>query len=330
MNTKKLRVIVPLAIVAISGIAFATHTSLGTLSALGWQDISLICPLGALSAMIALKTVIPRAVVSLVLTIIAIIVLGRAFCAWVCPVPVFSKLRGILKKNEGAPSEKDVLNGSASAGANTGETELSAETCASIRTQAEALRCKDAASGQNAEACASCGKKRENDPSASRGIVLGGALLSAAIFGFPVFCLICPIGLTFALVFVLIMLFGNGDVTLSVVLIPVILLVEVVFFRKWCSHICPLSIMMSLIGKLNKTFKPAIDNSTCLESSRGIHCGKCAEACEVGIDPRHPENGADLSECAKCRACVDACPAHAISMPLILPSDSSKEAETKS
>ena len=36
----------------------------------------------------------------------------------------------------------------------------------------------------------------------SRHYVLGGALLSTAVFGFPVFCLVCPIGLTFATVLV--------------------------------------------------------------------------------------------------------------------------------
>ena len=34
-------------------------------------------------------------------------------------------------------------------------------------------------------------------------MVLAGALASSAAFGFPVFCLICPVGLTFALVIAL-------------------------------------------------------------------------------------------------------------------------------
>lgn len=46
----------------------------------------------------------------------------------------------------------------------------------------------------------------------------------------------------------------------------------------------------------------------------GAHCGVCAEVCEQGIDPRHPERGADWSECTKCRACVEACPGNAITM----------------
>ena len=53
MNTKRLRTIIPLAVIAVVAVGFATHVGVGTLSAIGWQDISLLCPLGALMTMIA-------------------------------------------------------------------------------------------------------------------------------------------------------------------------------------------------------------------------------------------------------------------------------------
>ena len=159
-------------------------------------------------------------------------------------------------------------------------------------------------------------------PADSRHIILGGTLLSAAIFGFPVFCLVCPVGLSFALVFLLIALFGGGDVTWSVLIIPVLIAAEVIFFRKWCSHLCPISSFMSLIGRANRTFQPAIDDAKCLETSHGATCGRCAEVCEVGINPRHPELGTTFNECTRCRACADVCPGHAISFPLYRPQDS--------
>jgi ferredoxin-type protein NapH len=117
-------------------------------------------------------------------------------------------------------------------------------------------------------------------------------------------------------VFIIINLFGAGDVTWSVIAIPIVLLIEVVFFRKWCSHICPISALMSLVGKLNRTVLPRVNTNTCLEI-HGIECGKCAHVCEMSIDPRHPERGNSWSECTRCRACVDNCPAHAIDMPLL-------------
>lgn len=298
MKSSKLRVIIPLAILAIAGIGFVAHTGFGTLSAIGWEDVSLLCPLGALTTMLASKTVIPRAIISLIVATIAIIILGRAFCGWICPVPVVSKLRTAFKKRSHA-SEHDGA-GREKGGTAAKEESLSAEEKALLKTH-----------------CGAC-HAHADAPSNSRHFILGGSLLSAAIFGFPVFCLICPIGLSFAFVFVLIMLFGNGDVTWSVVAIPVVLLVEVVFFRKWCSHLCPLSALMGLLGKANRTFRPTIDDTKCLETAHGVSCGRCSQVCEVAIDPRHPElSAADMAECTRCRACVDACPGNAISIPLL-------------
>ena len=305
MKSDKRRIIIPLAVLIVAGVGFATHNGLGTLSAVGWESISVLCPLGALGTMLASKTIVPRAVISLVIAIIAIIILGRAFCGWICPVPVWSKLRGIAKKQE--PAAKDDAKPADAAG------DAKADVPDALTPEELKLLKRG---------CKGCGAVA---PSNSRHIVLGGALLSAAIFGFPVFCLICPIGLSFAFLFVLILLFGGGDVTWSVVLIPALLLVEVVFFRKWCSHICPLSALMSLVGKFNRTLRPAIDDTKCLETSHGKKCGRCSQVCEVAIDPRHPELGADMSECIRCRKCVDACPGSAISMPFIAKKNGSVE-----
>ncbi len=296
MKTTTLRVLIPLAILLLGGIGFVAHTGFGSLSAIGWQDIAILCPLGALGTLLASKTVVPRVLISLLIAIAGIVLLGRAFCGWICPVPVWSKLRDIFKKPEQKTSAKAV------------EGEAAPATAVDAPLTEKELKSLKTACGHSCHA---------SKPSDSRHIVLGSALLSAAIFGFPVFCLVCPIGLSFAFVFVLINLFGAGDVTISVIAIPVLLLIEVVFFKKWCSHICPLSAFMSLVGKLNRTFRPTIDDSKCLETAKGATCGRCADVCDVAINPRHPELGTNWSECTKCRACVDACPGKAISMPLI-------------
>ena len=294
MKSKKLRIFAPLAVLAIVSAGFALNTGVGTLSAIGWGDVSLLCPLGALESLLASKTLVPRALVSVVVAIAAILLLGRAFCAWICPVLLVSKLRGAFKKGPAAGDE----------------AEQAKPAAAKPLSRAERAALKGCNAG-----CSSCADvKAKLD---SRHLVLGGSLLSAAVFGFPVFCLICPIGLTFASILLLMLLFGDGDVTWSIIVAPALLLAEVVFFREWCSKICPLSAFMSLIGKLNRTFRPVVDEVRCLESAKGATCGICAEACEQHIDPRHPERGASWSECTKCRACVDACPAHAISMPLL-------------
>ena len=297
--SKKLRIAIPIIVMAVLAVAYALHLPLGSLSNFGWETISVLCPLGALTTMLASKTLIPHALISLVIAVVAILLLGRAFCGWICPTPVLSRLRyAFTSKSKLKAKEEEAAQG------NDGQSSDKIEL-----TDADRALLKSACRGHG-----SCASKGTLD---SRHLVLGGTLLSAAIFGFPVFCLICPIGLTFATIVLLMLLFGVGDLTLGVIVAPIILLIEVVFFRKWCSHICPLSAIMSLVGKANRTFVPTIDDSKCLETSKGVACGKCSQVCEVKIDPRHPELGSHMSECIKCRACVEACPGHAISMPLV-------------
>ena len=152
----------------------------------------------------------------------------------------------------------------------------------------------------------------------SRHFVLGGALLSTVIFGFPVFCLFCPVGLTFATALIVWRLFAFGDVTISVLLIPAVLIVELVVLRKWCTRFCPLAALMNLASRFSRTTRPVIDEAKCIETTTGKPCSKCAIACEHDINLRHPDFGErTLADCTRCHACVEACPTHAVSMPFI-------------
>jgi ferredoxin-type protein NapH len=367
MKSTQLRIITALAAVVIVIIGFLTNFSIGTISAVGWADISILCPLGALGTMLASKLLVPRALISLAIAIVLIIVLGRAFCAWVCPVPLVQRIRHLFSRKPPAIKSKspleitqktiansatdDATNGTAgdivggmTSGMTSGATDGTiGGTISGVANDATGTTENNVNSGigENAKVgalaplstaeqtalatsgCTSCAKKRSAVD--ARHFVLGGSLLSAAIFGFPIFCLICPIGLSFASILLVIRLFGNGDVTWSLIAVPLLLIVEVVVFRKWCSNLCPLSAFMSLIGKLNRTFKPTIDDTTCLETAQGRSCGICGKVCPEGIDPRHPElSTAAWSECTKCRECVDACPSKALRMPLFLPTATTK------
>ncbi len=305
-NSKTLRTLTALAVIVIVFVGFLTNLGIGTISAPGIWDISILCPLGALGTMLASKMMVPRALVSLVIMVVLIIIFARAFCGWICPVPLVQKLRDLFSKPQTKKAKAEDADGTKAANV----APLTDEEKAALATGCE----KDA---KGLAGCASCAKKR-GDAVDARHFVLGGALVSTFIFGFPVFCLVCPIGLTFATILLLVNLFGQGDVTWSLIVVPALLIAEVVLFKKWCHKLCPLSAFMSLIAKLNRTFKPTIDDAKCLETSKGATCGRCGKACNEGIDPRHPElSEAAWSECTKCRSCVDACPANAITMPLI-------------
>ena len=317
-NSKKLRIITAVAAIVIITIGFLTHWGIGTMSAPGIWDISILCPLGALGTMLASKTMVPRALISLIIMIVLIVIFARAFCGWICPIPLVKKLRTLFSKGNGNKKAEanDEAKETVKVSDDSGDSGKKAEAIAPLSKEEKELL-KGGCGSSDKSACASCASVRGKAVDA-RHFVLGGAVLSTFAFGFPVFCLICPIGLTFATILLLINLFGNGDVSWTVVVVPALLIAEVVLFKKWCHNLCPLSAFMSLIAKANRTFVPTIDDSKCLETSKGATCGRCGKACEEGIDIRHPElSSAALSECLKCRACVDACPAHAVSMPLL-------------
>ena len=94
-NSKTLRTLTALAVIVIVFVGFLTNLGIGTTSAPGIWDISILCPLGALGTMLASKMMVPRALVSLVIMVVLIVIFARAFCGWMCPVPLVQKLRGV-------------------------------------------------------------------------------------------------------------------------------------------------------------------------------------------------------------------------------------------
>ena len=278
----KFRRALPALVLLMCAVAFVAMVPLGNISAFGWESISAICPMGALSSLLASKTLVPRVLISLVIALALILLFGRAFCSWICSVPFVERILGLRD----------------------GDCEGGRKVAAGKEK------------GSCSQGCSGCAKARGKAVD-SRHFVLGGTLLSAAVFGFPVFCLICPIGLTFATIFLVLRLFG-GSVSWALLVVPALLIVELFLARKWCHRICPLGALMSLVSKGNRTFVPTIDKDMCLEETRGAHCGRCHAACPEGIDLRNLAGSlVAINECVKCRACVEACPAHAISVPFL-------------
>lgn len=300
MKFKNARTVVAVVAFAALAVCLIANVAAGTWCGFGAADISVLCPVGALLSMVAAKTLIPRAVISIVVAIALVLLLGRLFCGWVCPVTLWRRVKEFF-----TPVKKLEERKAADAKVNQA---LAAEEIAAL---------KAAPSGHACGACGACGAKR-NAKFDSRHAVLGGAVLTTAVFGFPVFCLVCPVGLSFAAVALLVGLFGAGDLNWSLLFVPAMLIIELVFLRKWCGRFCPISAFMSLFSRFSRTGMPVIDNERCLETARETACSRCATACSFDVNLRHPDLGElPLHDCARCGDCIDACPTNAISFRVV-------------
>lgn len=278
----RIRKAVRFLIVAVLLIALFAGWQTGTLCSVGYDAIAYICPLGALETIFGSWAFVPRVLICLAAVVIVALVFGKAFCSWVCPVaPLSDLLRG--KKAR----EKDECE----------------------RTQA-AHRVLERWSDTSAA------QAEKHKPFRSRvdgrHVVLAGSLASAAVCGFPVFCLVCPIGLTFASAIALYRLIGFNEPAIEVLVFPALLVLELTVFRKWCHRFCPVGALLSLLSRGNRTFKPHVDASMCARHA-GSSCAACAQACPEHIDPCADLGDRSLAECTRCGACVNTCPAKALS-----------------
>ena len=280
-KTATLRAWTCAALFIITGVGLAFATGTGTISSFGINAIATICPLGALESMLGAWAFVPRALISLLIIVLLVLVFGKAFCSWMCPIPHVQNVFRTKKRT-------------------------------SIETKERHEAARYAAENWRE------GKQPERSKTGldTRHVILLAVLLATVIFGFPVFCLVCPVGLTFATFILLWRFVQFNEATWGLIVFPAIVLVEVLVLRKWCGTICPLGALISLISKANKTFRPTVKEDACLRDTRDVACETCASVCPEHIDPYADLGERPMSECIKCRSCADACPVSAISFPL--------------
>jgi ferredoxin-type protein NapH len=172
---------------------------------------------------------------------------------------------------------------------------------------------------RGAAGCSACAEKRRKLD--SRHLVLGGTLLSTVIFGFPVFCIVCPVGLTFASLIALWRLVGFNEPSWALLVFPLFLAFELLVLRKWCLKFCPLGALMSLMSIPNRLLRPEVDTKKCLRE-QGIDCSVCVSVCEEQLDPHFPGG---MHECTKCGLCKERRPAKAITIPVFAVRPKKKE-----
>ena len=85
-------------------------------------------------------------------------------------------------------------------------------------------------------------------------------------------------------------------------LLIVTIVLSIIIYRPFCRYICPLGAFYSVFNKVS-IYRYRVDMEKC------VHCGKCAKACQMVVNPVENPNS---PECIRCGRCKQACPVHAI------------------
>ena len=75
-------------------------------------------------------------------------------------------------------------------------------------------------------------------------------------------------------------------------------------WRPFCKYLCPLGAIYGFFNRIS-LHRLRLKKSSC------VGCGKCAAACRMCVDPSETP---DSAECIRCGACVNECPAGALSL----------------
>ncbi|MCR4641661.1 MAG: 4Fe-4S binding protein [Lachnospiraceae bacterium] len=98
------------------------------------------------------------------------------------------------------------------------------------------------------------------------------------------------------------------------------ILASVFIYRPFCKYLCPLGAFYALFQKVSLC-RLHLDREAC------VHCGLCAKACGMNVDPSKKP---DSTECIRCGECVHVCPKGALSLGIKASSKASEKQENES
>ena len=86
------------------------------------------------------------------------------------------------------------------------------------------------------------------------------------------------------------------------VLLTATILLSILIYRPFCKYLCPLGAIYALFNPIS-LYRYRVDPESC------THCGVCAHACPMQVNPAETPNS---PECIRCGKCVQQCPTNAI------------------
>jgi ferredoxin-type protein NapH len=264
----------------------------------------LICPVGGLQVLLTGKVttlLLLPTIMALVLFLIPIFVLGNVFCGWLCPLGTL-----IDGFDKGVERFMPKLN---------------------MKREARSEQNKEKKKAKHSVVCPTCpfGKLLGDKHANVANGVLVSALVGSAVFQFPVFCAICPIGISTKGMFHLKALTSVTGRMMPIILelwaIPVIaILASLRMKRYWCRKICPVGASLNLAGAFSPLIKPTVKTEKCVmkgcpETCEDYHldyCGacrqidqkRCEKVCPQGINLL---DKGSLARCTKCLECYIQC-----------------------
>jgi ferredoxin-type protein NapH len=248
------------------------------------------------------------------LAAILIVLVGAAFCSWMCP------LGSIIDSFDMA----------------IGRFLPKIEAKRAARSQKER--------SHNCSVCPATKILTHKNGYAATGF-MAALVAASAILKFNVFCLICPIGITTrglfhlkATTYVTSKTVTGGKISVFypmfiefIMVIPVVAVLLSLHSRRfWCNKVCPVGATINGISTLNPLIKPKVDHTKCImngcptdcKDQKTDYCGacrldddrKCEKSCPAGI--KLLDDGS-LHRCTKCMECYIACEHDAIKVKLV-------------
>jgi ferredoxin-type protein NapH len=250
------------------------------------------------------------------LFIIPIVLLGNAFCSWICPI-------GTIIDS----FDKGIEKFSPKIEANRNKRRLKL-------MQKKQSEYED--NGKNL-LCPSCpvGKMPPTRYGNLANGVMASVFVGAAVLKLPVFCVVCPMGIATRGYRHLRTMASITGKYLPLILefwsIPIVaVLLSLRERRFWCKKLCPLGALLRGAGALNPLIKPRVEEKKCIMKGcpedceeghldlclicRSIDDKKCEKVCPMDINLA--DHGS-LNRCTKCLECYIVCDYNAVKIDLL-------------